>query len=77
MCIASLHVALHHTMCIMIAPSHNHQLTNAFLILIKGVDIQYHLDHILDNFIAITHLCWSSQNGYTLEVTLNFPRVIL
>jgi hypothetical protein len=47
------------------------------VVLIKGEDNQYHLDRILDNSIAITHLCWSFRNRYILEVTLNSPRVVL
>jgi hypothetical protein len=58
-------------MCVMTVPSHNYQLTNALLILSKGVDNKYHLDHNLDDSIDITHLCWSFQNGYILIVMLS------
>jgi hypothetical protein len=51
----------------MIAPSHKHQLTNAFLILSKGVDIQYPLKFILDNLVAIIWFHYSLLEVYTFE----------
>jgi hypothetical protein len=75
--------ALHRYMSHCTIPSaswlHHHIVIThqCILILCKGVDNQYDLDRILDNSIAITHLCWSFRNGYILEVMLNFPCVIL
>jgi hypothetical protein len=67
MALHHLNFTLYHTTCIMIAPSHKHQLTNAFLILSKGVDIQYPLKFILDNLVAIIWFHYSLLEVYTFE----------